>query len=282
MKKTLFLISTATAAIVVAGSALAADMAVRPLYKAPPLPAAYNWTGWYIGANAGWVGSDNQISNSVSPTPDATLGVVPGVSEGLAALAAGGIPVGKGNGFIGGGQLGYNQQFGNIVAGLEADIQGLSNSGGSGSTTNQAVVVGALITSTQTASMSTKYLGTVRGRLGFLAAPSFLVYGTGGLAYGGVNASTSLAQTGTNGFIGNGATTLSDTRTGWAAGAGVEWMFAQNWSAKAEYLHYDLGTATFAGSASSSTIFVTPVYQTTVSSAQFKGDTVRAGVNLHF
>ena len=258
--------------------AAAADMPIKaPRYVAPPP----TWSGFYAGLNAGWVDSQNSLSTVATPTPDAALGVIPGVSEGLAALSSGSIPAGSRSGFIGGGQIGYNWQLGSLVAGIEADIQGLSQSGGAGSVTTTAVVVGVPVTSTQTASLSTKYLGTVRGRLGLLLTPTWLVYATGGLAYGGVDASTSLVQSGTNGFVGTGAGSLSDTRAGWAAGGGVEWMFAQRWSAKGEYLHYDLGTSSFA-SASTSGFFATPVYQNVLSSAHFEGNLVRAGVNYHF
>ena len=226
--------------------------------------------------------SQNGLNTVATPTPDATLGVVPGVSEGLAALSTGTLAIGNASGFIGGGQFGYNQQLGNFVAGLEADIQGIAgSSGNTGSATTTGVVVGVPVTSTQTATMGTKYLGTVRGRLGFLTTPTLLVYGTGGLAYGGVSATSSLSQTGTNGFVGNGSGTLSDTRAGWALGGGLEWMFAPRWSAKFEYFHYDLGTASFTSSPNS-TLFVTPVYQSLASSAHFYGDVVRAGVNFHY
>jgi outer membrane immunogenic protein len=84
-----------------------------------------------------------------------------------------------------------------------------------------------------------------------------------------------------SGFVGTGAGVLSTTRTGWTAGAGMEWMFARNWSAKVEYLYYDLGIGSFAG-IGTSVFFATPVYQTATSSAHFTGELVRAGVNLRF
>jgi outer membrane immunogenic protein len=91
------------------------------------------------------------------------------------------------------------------------------------------------------------FLGTVRGRLGYLAMPNLLVYGTGGLAYGNVTYSVDLAQ---YGYSSAGATTQaafanannSAVQVGWTAGGGAEWMFMQNWSAKVEYLYYDLGS----------------------------------------
>ena len=65
----------------------------------------------------------------------------------------------------------------------------------------------------------------MRGRVGYLFTPTLLIYGTAGFAYGGVDAF---------GF--------SNTRTGWTAGGGLEWLFAPHWSAKVEYLYVDLAS----------------------------------------
>jgi outer membrane immunogenic protein len=274
-------VAASTIAALISAPAMAADM---PL-KAPPQPiVTCNWCGFYIGANAGYAWSHDSMTTTSTPTPDAALGVVPGVTEGIAALSAGAVPIGHSNGFIGGVQAGYNWQTGNFLAGLEADIQGLSHSGGGGAITQTVVVVGTPVTSTQAGAASVSYLGTLRGRLGIVANPNWLLYVTGGLAYGGVKANDSIVQTGTNGFSGAGFGSLSTTRAGWALGAGTEWMFAPKWSVKAEYLHYDLGTASF-GSAPAgtpaSTFFVGAPYQTNVTSVRFQGDMVRVGLNYH-
>jgi outer membrane immunogenic protein len=278
--KTLLIAGAALTALI-GTEALAADM---PL-KAPPKPiVTCNWCGFYVGANGGYAWSHDSMTTTSTPTPDAVLGVVPGVSEGIAALSAGGVPIGHSNGFIGGVQAGYNWQTGNFLAGVEADIQGLSHTGGSGTITQTAVVVGSPVTSTQTGTASVSYLGTLRGRLGIVANQNWLLYVTGGLAYGGVKANDSIVQTSTNGFSGAGFGSLSTTRAGWALGAGTEWMFAPKWSVKAEYLHYDLGTASF-GSAPvgtpTSAFFVGTPYQTNVTSVRFQGDMVRLGLNYH-
>jgi outer membrane immunogenic protein len=278
--KTLLIAGAALTALI-GTEAFAADM---PL-KAPPKPiVTCNWCGFYVGANGGYAWSHDSMTTTSTPTPDAVLGVVPGVSEGIAALSAGGVPIGHSNGFIGGVQAGYNWQTGNFLAGVEADIQGLSHTGGSGTITQTAVVVGSPVTSTQTGTASVSYLGTLRGRLGIVANQNWLLYVTGGLAYGGVKANDSIVQTSTNGFSGAGFGSLSTTRAGWALGAGTEWMFAPKWSVKAEYLHYDLGTASF-GSAPvgtpTSAFFVGTPYQTNVTSVRFQGDMVRLGLNYH-
>jgi outer membrane immunogenic protein len=177
--------------------AAAADMPIKaPRYVAP----LTSWSGFYAGLDAGLVNSQNGLNAAATPTLDAGLGVVPGVSEGLAALSSGSIAAGSHNGFIGGGQVGYNWQLGSFVAGIETDIQGISQSGGARAVTTTAVVVGVPVASTQTATMSTKDLGTVRARLGFLLTPTWLVNASGGLAYGGADASTTLVQSAPNGF----------------------------------------------------------------------------------
>jgi outer membrane immunogenic protein len=267
---------------VLAAPAVAADMYA----KAPP-PYPYLWNGFYGGLNAGYADEQGTFTTAASYTPDADLGVAAGNSAGLAALSSGRIPTSNGMGFIGGGQVGYNLQLTKVwVVGLEADIQGKTG------TSSGSIAAGAPIfpgppvipvTSVQTISASTDWIGTVRGRLGVLLTPTWLVYFTGGLAYGGSNASTSLVQTGAGSpFVGTGAGSVSSTRYGGTFGGGIEWMFARNWSAKAEYLFYDLGTTSFSYAATSPGFFLTPVYQNVVNTVHLEGNIARAGVNYHF
>jgi outer membrane immunogenic protein len=261
---------------VLAAPAMAADMAVKA-----PAPYPYLWNGFYAGLNVGYADEQSVFTTAATNTPDAVLGVVPGVAEGLAALSSGRIATNNGMGVIGGGQVGYNVQMGKLwVVGLEADIQGKTGTSG-GSVAAGQVVIGVPVTSVQTVSVKTDWIGTVRGRFGIVLTPTWLVYFTGGLAYGGSNASTTLAQSGTNGFVGTGAGSVSTTRIGGTFGAGLEWMFARNWSAKAEYLFYDLGTTNFSYAARSG-FFATPVYQTVTNSVHFEGNIARVGVNYHF
>jgi opacity protein-like surface antigen len=204
---------------------------------------------------------------------------------------------------IGGGQIGYNWQISSAwIAGFEDDIQGISGKGNG--TLGNRTPVGAggffgnpdVVTTSITSTNKLDYLGTVRGRLGYLFTPAFLVYGTGGLAYGGVKASTTITQSNNDcaftpvaciqpSTSAGGA--FSHMLAGWTAGAGLEWLFARQWSAKVEYLHYDLGSVTFANG-----LLVTgsgtfpgaggPAIVNSASSTQFRGDLVRAGVNFHW
>ena len=261
---------------VLAAPAMAADMYVKA-----PAPYPYLWNGFYAGLNVGYADEQSTFTTAANPTSDIALGVVPGVSEGLAALSSGRITTNSGMGFIGGGQVGYNLQLGNLwVAGLEADIQGKSGTS-NGTVAAGAVVVGVPVTSVQTVNASTDWLGTVRGRFGILVSPTWLVYFTGGLAYGGSSGNSTLTQSGSNGFLGVGTGNFSNTRIGYTLGGGAEWMFARNWSAKVEYLFYDLGTTNFSYAATSG-FFLTPVYQTVSNTVRLEGNIARVGMNYHF
>jgi outer membrane immunogenic protein len=198
--------------------------------KAPPMPVAaiYNWTGFYIGGNVG-AGWGNQSVNFSGSAPT------------LAAIAAGQIPAslaGNPSGVIGGAQAGYNFQSGKFVYGIEADIQGANIHSGA---TLSTAVGGALLPVTTTADQNLSYFGTVRGRAGLTVTPALLLYGTGGFAYGGARvASSTMTTPGCPGFCGSAVN--STVLTGWTAGAGAEYGFSKNWTAKIEYLYYDLGS----------------------------------------
>jgi len=281
------------------GSAHAADMAV----KAPPIAApVWNWTGFYVGFNVGGAWTGNNDVNSVG-TPIFANPLVPGTTAFVLANSVTGvttnIPLGRGSGFIGGAQAGYDWQFKSGVVGIEADIQGLSARQSSAlvlTTVPLTLAPGNSVNSSLSATNNVDWLGTVRGRLGLLAKPSLLLYATGGLAYGDVRSSTTINQA----LVGPSTATVnapygsvasnSQTRAGWAAGVGGEWKFAPKWSAKIEYLHYDLGTVSYGGTLSN--VVVPPggvvptggVFYTlgATSSTRFSGDIVRVGVNYSF
>ncbi len=278
MKK---LLLSAAALALFAGSALAADLPSRkgpPVLPPPPPPPPPMWTGFYVGLNAGgtWSNSNRQVvavgplgtSNFWSPDGVVFLDPTNYLGAFSAAASASGFNSGNNGGFIGGGQIGYNWQFyNNFVVGLEADIQGIAGNQVSRTFATGVGVPGVIgtafgdaFTGLHTVRASLDYIGTVRGRLGWLFTPTLLVYGTGGLAYGGVSLNYSSAIVPTGGVIplpaplppipgagltmgpSFGAVNFSNTQVGWTAGGGLEWMFMPNWSAKVEYLYYDLGT----------------------------------------
>ena len=212
-------------------SARAADVA-RPV-PAPPAPQAAPVPFTWSGFYLGLNGGYGWGRSNWSDPADPTLRSF-GLSGGLV-----------------GGQLGYNWQTGPFVLGLESDLDwtnlsGSRNDGGACATNG-----GGECRTRQT------WLGTTRGRVGY-AFGSLMPYVTGGAAYGDIK----MDQAGR---------TDSTTRLGWTAGAGVEYALSKNWSAKVEWLHLDLGTATFMGAASN-----TPV------STPAKDDIVRAGINYHW
>jgi outer membrane immunogenic protein len=146
-----------------------------------------------------------------------------------------------------GGTAGYNLQLGSFVVGLEADVDWTSIKG---STTVNCV---------GTCETRNNWLGTARGRIGY-AFDRFLPYLTAGAAYGDIK--------GTVASVGN----FSATKAGWVGGAGLEYAFADNWSAKLEYLYVDLSKATCNATCSGSDPF----------SVTFQTSIVRGGLNYKF
>jgi outer membrane immunogenic protein len=139
-------------------------------------------------------------------------------------------------GIAGGGQLGYNWQTGQFVLGVETDIQA------SGADDTFAPY-----------KFSNPWFGTLRGRAGF-AINNVLLYGTFGLAYGELKGE----------FFG---VEEDKTLVGWTGGAGLEFGFAPNWSAKVEYLYMDLGSR---------------AYTITGVNNGLQASYLRLGVNYHF
>ena len=147
------------------------------------------------------------------------------------------------------------------------------------------------------------WMGTFRARLGYALTPSILAYGTGGLAYGAVRASsthwisaqTSETEPDTQSSLQSmipGFSNYTGFRAGWTAGGGVEWMLHDNWSVRAEGLYYNLGAPSLAaspvaaicsgnacaGAATGSMLWT----NTPITKIQFDGVVARAGVNYHF
>jgi outer membrane immunogenic protein len=261
-------------------SASAADFAARPYTKAPMMAEVYNWTGFYIGGNAGysWGRSNTDVSyfNTATGAPIAPpAGSIVNNSFDM-------------NGAIAGGQAGYNWQTSNWVLGLEADIQWSGERGGSAfrcaATATGGVCLPGLTflpagaTGTNFAlDRSLEWFGTVRGRAGLAVTPQVLLYATGGLAYGSIKTSGTLSGFTPGGIAVASLGSNSDTRVGWTAGAGVEGMITRNWSAKLEYLYMDLGRS----NAGPFTLAPASVIAANVSS-NFTDHILRAGINYRF
>jgi len=227
----------------------------------------YNWTGFYLGGNLGY--SWGRSASTLWLTDAGTTVSSANTRNDM-------------NGVIGGGQLGYNWQFDNKwVFGLEADFQGSDQKGGAGAacaggaltsvaTLNSTCSTGhigdttpfnvAAFPVTSDISQKLNWFGTVRGRIGPTVTPTLLVYVTGGLAFGEITTTNTVAGTNITGAQGTNVFTLtpvagsassSTTRVGWTIGAGIEGVVSGNWTAKLEYLYVDLGDVSGA--------FVTPV-----------------------
>lgn len=213
MKKIATIASTAFAAVLLASAAQAADVAA---------PAGYDWTGFYLGANAGIAWNNSSIDDTIYTTGVRLNEFENNVSGSQTAFTAGGL-------------LGYNYQMDRIVFGAEADLNYL----GFGANNNQAYTIGNYDV-TAKASFDADWFGTIRARLGY-AFDNMLIYGTGGVAYGHLNADGKITLD-----DGGTATTwkgsANTTNWGWTVGGGAEYGI-DNWSIGLEYLYVDLGSA---------------------------------------
>lgn len=218
MKRTLL---ASAAALMLAAPALAADLPSRQAAPAPFVaPPMFTWTGFYAGVNAGWAQNQTDITNR-------------GFSNTGGAGAYPSFSTGNRNSFVGGFQAGYNQQFGNFVAGVEADINWLGNRRGSG--VAGVTGLGANVTAAS-ASSRLDWLGTVRARAG-VAFDRVLIYGTAGLAFGAPDNRLTIS----NATIVTHTGVKDETKVGWTIGGGLEYAILDNVTLRGEYLYYDLG-----------------------------------------
>jgi outer membrane immunogenic protein len=210
MKRTL----VASVALIggITSAAMAADLPppMAPPPRAPaayiPVAPAYNWSGFYIGGNLGAGFSKGTFSDSIGSTFNSTN---------------------SNTSFLGGGQVGVNYEFYNgVVIGAEAMFDWAPN------TNNTITATGPDGVTTGTAQFNNRWLTTATGKLGY-AWDRVLLYGKGGWAWvGQSNSNVSVTSP-----AGTFPTSISSNSTlgGWTAGVGVEWAFAGNWSARAEY-----------------------------------------------
>ena len=188
MKK--ILLSTVALAGLTAG-AMAADLPSRRMAPAPYVAVpVFTWTGFYVGVNAGYGFSDSNNSNSFGSGLSA---VGPTVTPVVPAIGVfGDSSRNNRDGFVGGGQLGYNYQIGSFVIGIEGDIQytdfgNKRQSGAIATAIPNANIAGVLpgaagnVAFYNRQGSTSDYFGTVRGRIGY-AFDRVLVYGTGGVA----------------------------------------------------------------------------------------------------
>jgi outer membrane immunogenic protein len=262
--------STIAAVLIAAtavASAQAADLPARAYTKAAAVDPAYNWSGFYVGINAGY----GTGTSSTTLTPDAFEANILAAGLNINPLP----PNLRPNGFVAGGQAGYNYQFGSVVAGVEADLSyaGLRKTD---SATGPFSIAGVLTTQIAT---RLDWFGTVRARLGVLPASNLLLYATGGLAYGDVRTTTTgsnLPAINCTTFVYCATGSTSGVSVGWTAGGGMEYAFSREWTARAEYLYLDLGkrSVTFPD--------LDNVPGTLTAASSFRAHIVRGGLNYRF
>lgn len=206
---------------------------------AQELPSYYNWSGLYLGGHVGYM--SGEFAGALTYDDPAFPGIK---GSDIFSPHTGSVDA---EGFIGGGQIGFNVQHGRLVWGIVADISGTDVSETASFTTkdgNTTWNIGADI----------DYVGTVRGKIG-LATGSLFLYGTGGFAYAGISANNAVSCVGCP--IDPWATGASDkVHTGWVVGGGGEVKLAPRLSLGVEYLYVDLGNEqhTFVGTAHSGTV----------------------------
>jgi outer membrane immunogenic protein len=256
MKKILF-VGAALAALI-GTPALAADMALK---AAPPPAPVWSWTGFYVGINGGYsVGTDPFNETLVVPVP---------LSSSVDSRVT---P--KGGLF--GGQAGYNYQTGNVVLGVEGDIQWADQHDTAGCAL-ACVVSPPVVQNLGVVEQKIKWFGTARGRLGW-ANDGWLIYITGGGAWGGIDATTTFNIAGVPGGP-NGAFSNAThfTKGGGVFGGGIEVRLAGAWTAKFEYLYMNLGSI-------SDTLFIpAPIGPATLTTnSKIRDNIIRAGLNFKF
>jgi outer membrane immunogenic protein len=203
--------------VLAAHQAVAADLGVRAMpVKAPVMEPVYNWTGFYIGGVAGYGWGRDDWTRIVGSGGGSANGTVRSFDP---------------NGGVVGGQIGYNFQMNQLVFGVEGGMVWSGLNGGFSGLNDNGL-----------ASWNTneRWIGNIAGRIGF-AANNVLFYGKGGVAW----TNDDYNHPATSG-PGAGSIPLnytgSDTRVGWLVGAGIEYGFSPNWTAKLEYNYMDFGS----------------------------------------
>lgn len=208
-----------------------------------------NWTGFYLGANAGywWAQTDKASTSSSVSFINQTFDLgASNVANALVQLATNSFSLNP-NGFIGGGQMGYNYQYHNyFLFGLDTNFSGSTNSNNTFhlQKTVNLIDFNESYLGSLSVNQNVNYLGSLRARIGYLVKPNLLIFTTGGFAYANVsldldwNAQESLgaAQFPTIDTHKNQNKTLAV----WTVGAGVEWLFKSQWSTSLEYTYYSL------------------------------------------
>lgn len=228
-----------TALVALAGAATAADLPRRAAPVMVPVAPIFTWTGFYFGDHTGVIFGETKVR---------TRGNAANTIANVAAnRRPASITLDDDFSFTSGVQVGYNFQIGNVVAGVEGDVAY------TGGVKDRAIFVSAL-NDVSVFRQEMDFFGTFRARLGVLATDTFLIYGTGGLAFAGIDSKVGFLRNTDGAFQFTGRS--NDVQAGWTAGGGVEFQLppvlgflnfvgpiigARNVTVKAEYLYFDLG-----------------------------------------
>lgn len=241
MQTRVLAIVVAIASSAVASSAIPAGAADMRMPAPIAVPPSFSWNGFYLGAHGGhgWGHARPAVAETPTQHPD---------------------------GWFGGVQAGVNHQFAsNVVLGAEVDV--------SFGRLTDSVTDGPFLTQTS----KIDHFGTARLRLGY-GFDRVLPYVTGGIAWvhgeGGMSCASGAPVFSICGATGPFALTDTTTSVGWTVGGGIEYAFADNWSAKAEYLYADLGNTTLS--------FTLPVAGLVSGDVSQTLNVVRIGVNYRF
>jgi outer membrane immunogenic protein len=253
-------------------SASAEDLSHAPASTfgtAPVLVPVQGWTGFYIGGNAGyaWGNSDPSTTTEFTAADYWNILSVPQVN----AAGAGRV---KPDGFAGGVQAGYNWQTGGLVLGTEVDFGSFHLN--ASRTAGAVYLCCAPASFAMTQTVNADWLFTARARVGW-ADKNWLFYGTGGLAVTDLSHRSSFADS----FGAAENVNDSTTKTGWAAGGGIEYALLQHWTVRGEFLYVSFGSVSstsILGPAAIVGCACTPMFH----SANLNADIVRLGVNYKY
>jgi opacity protein-like surface antigen len=207
-----------------AGSALAADMPVRPVGPPPAAAPATccavpDWTGFYVGIHGGGGGGRTTHDMAFFDTVNTPFFFSR--------------PNTNPSGGVFGFQWGYNWQWGPAVGGLEIDF--------SGADIKESTTFFDPFFARDSFHRDFKIdeLASARGRLGYLIFPNWLLYGTAGIGWGHTRIDTTAFDVRFPAFFASQRSEINEF--GWVVGAGLEWKFWNNWLLRGEWLHYDFG-----------------------------------------
>lgn len=259
-------LAAATAGLALStATVLAANMPVKaPVRPVPPsvVGVVTGWSGFYAGVHGGYGFADTDTDTTHAPS-QALFNAAPFSQSGHT------------QGLLAGAQAGYNMQSGEYVYGVEVDWSHSWMKGSSLTRPLQTFAGAPVPGSSQFSHADLDWFATARLRFGMIAGERALIYATGGLAVAKVDYSvvTDYAGGPTTRYSGS----TSDTRYGWTVGGGVEMGFAANWSVKAEYLYFDLGSDTVTANPAAPN----PPFQVRTEHST-QGHIARLGVNYRF